>query len=91
MLNGTLKDDTSFIGYIVKFVIVAVGLALVLLPIKAMFGSRAQQEQWKTQLGRGVRQSGQAMRDEFGSVRKAVKTVTRETRGILDSSLKTFT
>tara|TARA_B100000787_G_C16125365_1_gene264716 strand:+ start:402 stop:740 length:339 start_codon:yes stop_codon:yes gene_type:complete len=87
ILNGKLKNDTSMVGRVVKIVIILVGLAFVILPIKAMFGSRDQQRQWRKQLGRGVRRSGQTLRDEFGTASRTIRTVARETGGAVRGAI----
>lgn len=88
LLKGGLKNDNSPMGITVKVVFVAVGLALVLLPLKAMLGSKAQQKQWRSQLHKGVRRSGQTLRDEFGSVKSVARTMSRQASKIASRARK---
>ena len=87
LLSGSLKNDNSAIGITVKVVIVAVGLAFVVILMKAMLGSKSQQRQWRSQLHKGVTRSGQTLMDDFGSAKKLVKSLSRE-GGKIGSNIK---
>lgn len=81
LAHGGLRDDNSAIGWTVKIVFLMVGLAFVAIPLKAMFASSAKQKVYRKSLRQGIISSGQAARDEFGTVSRAAKSVARETSG----------
>lgn len=83
ILNGSLKKDKSMVATIVKCVIFVVGIAFVILPIKAMMGSNSQKKQWRKQLNRGVQLTGQSLRDDFSAFRQTGAKVKKRVRGML--------
>ena len=77
-MSGSLKNDNSAMGITVKVVLVAVALAFVVLPLKAMMGSKSEQKQWKSRLRTGIRESGHTLAQELGSARKVGSSLSRE-------------
>lgn len=77
ILNGGLRDDNSFMGLLVKGVLLAVGLAFVLLPLRAMLSSRDEQRLYVRSLGRGLRRSALTLGQELGSLSATARTVGR--------------
>lgn len=80
MINGGLRDDNSFMGVLVKGVILLVGLVMVLLPIRSMMSSSERQRVHIRSLGRGVKHAAVAISQDFGSVASAAATVQRKVR-----------
>lgn len=73
MLNRGLKDKHDFMSNLLKFVLLSVGIALVIVPIRALMSSKAKQRLYAESSGEAILESGRAIREEYSNAKEAVR------------------
>lgn len=84
-----LVADNSFMGILVKSVLLLLGVALVVLPIRAMLQPAEKQRAYRASLAQGARESRDLLVDHGAAARRAVRSTGAVAAGVGRSVVRT--